>query len=429
MKIRLGIKASSKGARYVIYTLIYNMFSYILVYTIGFPRTMLYIGDMLTIITFIFALMKQKKKVTIPDVVLIMFLCMILNLFSSILNNENVLLIVWGIRNSWRYFIYFYSCYVFLKIEDIDYIMSIIWKIYYISIPLVTIERFFVSYPPTTIIGDMIGGIFWNYPGCNLPFNAILCVCIADICWEFFNNKINILKFALVCVAGLYMSALAELKVFIVEFIFIVLVLAILQKVNWKKIIVLVIGSLIFSQAISFFVAINGSGSYDYSAIFSVQGFMDYLTRDSGYNGDGDLNRLTGVSIIAQSIFKNDLIHILFGLGLGNAEYTNFFTSVFYNQYSRLNYQWFHMIWMFIETGIIGVIAYLSIFIKSLIEAFKVKSSDKYVAISKILILIMFILFVYNISLRSESAGYLLFTILSIPYIYKRNERRKEDYK
>lgn len=97
---------------------------------------------------------------TIPDVVLIMFLCMILNLFSSILNNENVLLIVWGIRNSWRYFIYFYSCYVFLKIEDIDYIMSIIWKIYYISIPLVTIERFFVSYPPTTIIGDMIGGIF-----------------------------------------------------------------------------------------------------------------------------------------------------------------------------------------------------------------------------------------------------------------------------
>lgn len=87
------------------------------------------------------------------------------------------------------------------------------------------------------------------------------------------------------------------------------------------------------------------------------------------------------------------------------------------------------MIWMFIETGIIGVIAYLSIFIKSLIEAFKVKSSDKYVAISKILILIMFILFVYNISLRSESAGYLLFTILSIPYIYKRNERRKEDYK
>lgn len=62
MKIRLGIKASSKGARYVIYTLIYNMFSYILVYTIGFPRTMLYIGDMLTIITFIFALMKQKRR-------------------------------------------------------------------------------------------------------------------------------------------------------------------------------------------------------------------------------------------------------------------------------------------------------------------------------------------------------------------------------
>lgn len=420
MNIRLGIKASSKGAKWVLYTLFYNMFSYALVYTLGLPRTLLYIGDVLTIYVFFLALIKKRRDLTAPDITLIMIFCVFVNLFSSFFNGENILLIIWGLRNSCRFFIFFYACYVFLKREDIEYIISITWKLFYISIPLTTIERFLVTYPDGTIIGDMVGGIFWNYSGCNLPFNVILCICLTDICCRYFNNMVNTKRFFIVCTFALYMSALAELKVFIFEFIFIVLYLAVTQKVNYKKVIALLIGSLIFFEILSFFVNINGSGGSDYANIFSAQGFMDYLTRESGYNGNGDLNRLTGISIIANNIFKKDWLKILFGIGLGNAEYTNFFTSNFYTRYHLLNYQWFHMIWMFIETGIIGVVVYISIIIKALVNTIRIKANDRYVVIAKTMILIMFVLFIYNNSLRTESAGYLLFTILAIPYILKK---------
>ena len=57
-------------------------------------------------------------------------------------------------------------------------------------------------------------------------------------------------------------------------------------------------------------------------------GFMDYATRDSGYNGINDLNRLTGISTIATTIFNNDWIANLIGIGLGNAKYMNFLLAI-----------------------------------------------------------------------------------------------------
>ena len=425
MKIHIGIRSSSPGARWVLITLYYNMFSYILTYTLGLPRSLLYIGDLLTIWTFLYAL-KVRQKFVVPKSFLYIILFTFVGILGAIINSEPVFFVICGLRNSLRYVLFLYSCYVLLQKSDLDRVFRLLWVIFWISVPLCTIERFFVSYPSGTIVGDMVGGIFWNYSGCNLPLNVILCICLCQATIEYFASKISVFKFTVVCICALYMSATAELKVFIFEFIVIILFAAVNQKIRWNKIIVLIIGAFVFSNIVTLFVALNSSSSYDYSSIFTINGFLEYATRSSGYNGTGDLNRLTGVSTIATDIFNNDLKRILIGIGIGNAEYTNYFSSNFYLWYSYLNYQWFHMIWMFIETGLLGILLYLLFFISIFRKACRSKIKDLNMTTTKIMIVVMLILFVYNISLRSEASGYLLFLLLSIPYIYSESEKEIE---
>ena len=417
MKLHVGLKASTKGARWVLITLYYNMFSYVLVYTLGLPRFMLYLGDILTIWTFIYALHTQHK-ITIPKSFIFLFLYLFIGILGGLFNSEPFSLMVWGLRNSLRYILFFYSCYVLLKKTDLEKVFKLLWFVFWISVPLCTFERFFVNYPAGTIIGDMVGGVFWNYSGSNLPLNVILCVCLSQIVIKYFRNECSLLSFVVVSVCALYMAATAELKVFIIEFIVIIIFAAFIEKIKWNKVIILIIYAFAFSNIISLFVMLNGNSTYDYSTIFSINGFIEYATRDSGYNGTGDVNRLSGIAIIWERIFNHDLSKGLFGIGIGNAEYTNFFVLDFYSRYSTLNYQWFHMIWMFIETGLLGILFYLSFFISTLRKACKIKNYDVNISTVKIMILIMLILFVYNISLRSEASGYLLFLLLSIPYIY-----------
>ncbi|WP_026488344.1 hypothetical protein [Butyrivibrio sp. XBB1001] len=424
MKIHGGIKASSNGARWVLITLYYNMFSYVLIYTFGLPRPLLYIGDLLTIWTFFYAV-RIKQRATVPKTFICFFLYLFIGLFSGLLNSESPLLLLWGMRNNLRYILFLYACYVLIRREDLERIFKLLWIVFAVSVPLCTIERFFVDYPAGTIVGDMVGGVFWNYSGCNLPLNVILCICLTQATIGYYKNKVSIFKFLVVCISALYMAATAELKAFILEFAVIIIVAAIFEKIRWNKVIVLVLGAFAFSYIVSLFVLLNDKPSMDYYAVFSINGFLEYATRDTGYNGTGDVNRLTGITAISNSIFDNDLEKIMLGIGIGNAEYTNFFVSDFYTMYSYLNYQWFHMIWTFIEAGLLGIIFYLSFFICTFIKASKIKKIDMNISTTRIMILIMLFLFVYNISLRVEPSGYLLYLILSIPYIYVKERKEK----
>ena len=70
---------------------------------------------------------------------------------------------------------------------------------------------------------------------------------------------------------------------------------------------------------------------------------MDYYLSGNGYTNSGDLNRLTAIQELYSKFFKGDIIHTLFGFGLGNCEQSSFsfLQSAFYNQYSYLHYRWF----------------------------------------------------------------------------------------
>lgn len=422
MKIYIPkFKASSQGARLVMMVMLYYTLSYILVYTFGLPRVLLYFGDIFNVCVFMLALQKQKGKIPCFSIIGWMIIFTIIGLFSSFINKQNIGLIIWGIRNNLRFFILFYSIVTFFKMMDIDIVLRIVKLVFWLSVPLCTFEKFCISYPSGTIVGDMIGGIFWNYSGCNLSLNIVLITVITLVSSQYFKGEENLKNFILTSVAALFMAAIAELKAYLAEYVIIIVLTAVMSGISFKNIIKILLGGILFSFSISFFISFNMSGG-NYADNYTLAGFFDYATRESGYNGMGDLNRLTGLMTVNNTIFDGEWIKKLFGIGLGNAEYTNFFISDFYNQYRYLNYQWFHDIWMFIETGFIGVISYIAIFIVALIKSVTYLKKTSLGSFVSTMIVLMLILYVYNITLRAEAGGFILFMILAIPYLYKKEK-------
>lgn len=74
---------------------------------------------------------------------------------------------------------------------------------------------------------------------------------------------------------------------------------------------------------ITIFITLNDNGQ-SYADNFTIQGLLEYASRDSGYDGVGDLNRITGISRVVDEIFNNNFRLVLMGVGIGNAEFTNF---------------------------------------------------------------------------------------------------------
>lgn len=422
---KINLRASSNGAKWTLFTLAYYMFSYALVYTLNMPRALLYGGDILNLVIFILALRKKKSVIVRNPTIMWMILFSIVGISSALINMMNVGLLIWGLRNNLRFFTFFYACVTLLEMQDIKLVLDINKLLFWISLPLCTIERFFVSYSSGTIVGDMIGGIFWNFPGSNTPLNVIIVLHLLQESCNYFDKKIKNTSFIITSGAALYMAALAELKVFLFEFIIILLFTALWSRKSWKTIVKILVGVIIFYFFISYFIGFNARGS-DYASNYTLMGFMDYATRDSGYNGINDLNRLTGISTIATTIFNNDWIANLIGIGLGNAEYTNFFVSNFYRQYPNISYQWFHDIWLYIETGTFGLVTFVMIYVSAYRKARQVLKTSPLGNFVRIAILLMLVLFIYNISMRTETTGFLLYLVLAIPYIVLK-ERKIND--
>ena len=431
---RQKLKPSSHGAALIFSVIIWYIFSAVLIGFFGFPKVIVYIGDVLNIWLFVNAVYKLKSKdykVSRNMVLLFMIAFAGIALGSSIINMESPLLILWGIRQNFRYFIFYFSCLMFMHEEDIDILLKIVATLFWSSVPLCTYEALFVSYPQEAIVGDYVGGVYYGIQGVNAPLNVILLIYSIYVLLQFFDNKCNFKIMVLTLGAALYMAALAELKVFLVEIAIVVIYAMFRKGISIKSIIILILGILAMSIALNLFVQVNARGrSYYTTEYLSIEGMLQNLFRNSGYDGVGDLNRFNAIPVLINKFFKNDLSGTLFGLGLGNADYSLSFTALqssFYQEYSWLHYQWFSVSFVFIETGIIGLFFYIMIFISGFTQGRTMISKNSvYHGLYIMMVIMMVIMIVYNPALRNEQCGYILYFILAIPFAMDNSRKRSK---
>ena len=146
-----------------------------------------------------------------------------------------------------------------------------------------------------------------------------------------------------------------------------------------------------------------------------------------GYTFTNDINRLSALTI-SWNKFLNTWPQKLFGLGLGNCDYSSnfdFLTTPFYAENSDLNYTWFSSSFMMLETGMVGLGLYLYFFIRVYWSARIVQKGEQqapvHCQLARIVALLAPVLIVYNSSLRME-CGYMLYFVLAMPFMKKRSE-------
>lgn len=348
------------------------------------------------------------------------FFC--LTVVGQLLGYQSILYYLSGLNNNGRFFIFFFGCILFLKAEQRDTYRKI-WDVLFWINFLLSIYQFAVMDVKLSYEGgDILGGLFGTVPGCNAYTNVFLTVCVTMSILRYMNQQEKAWMCLAKCAAALILAAMAELKMFVLEFAAILVLAVLLTKFSRRKM-YLIIGGIVGTVAcvklmLEFFPW--------WAGWFTPEAIWETAVSSVGYTGTGDWNRLTAVPI-AWNEYLLTWPHKLFGLGLGNCDFSPIagMTSPFYEANWTSNYYLFSSGLIMLETGLLGMIAYVGFFFVVFGAANSLLRSGKgdvvYCQLTEILALMSLVLFVYNSSLRTE-VGYMLFFALALAFL-------REDHK
>lgn len=324
---------------------------------------------------------------------------------------------LWGFRNNFRFYIAFFAFAAFMVEADVKTWFKILDVLFWINIVLSVIQFLFLD-----VQGDFLGGIFGIEGASNGYTIVLFCVVIGKSLLASFSGQEKMLHTVLKSIASLLVAVMAEMKFYFIVFVLLLGMAAVFTRFSFRKLIFLMIGAVAIMWSSRLLVSL-----FEFQGTLSLEFFIDLATQES-YSSQSDVNRLSAIASLSQSVITNPLDQI-FGLGLGNCDTATFAicNTPFYQQYSHLHYTWFTAPMVFLEMGYIGLVLYSSFFLVCIWSAFremKRKEGNQLYCRLTVMIAAMCILLVfYNSSLRIESA-YMIYFVLVLPFI--RSEQKKD---
>lgn len=450
-------KIENMGKTLIVVQIIYNLFIKFFIGVLGFPYALNYVTDIFMVLAFLCAgvvFIAKKEKINFKSELLILAAFFICTIISGGLNKKfSVLLYVWAIRNTFRFFAFWLSCIVLLKKEDISYILKIVYYIFWIHVIVCTIQFFFFG-----IERDYLNGIFGITMGYNTYSNVLICIVAAYIVGMYLYKKAAIYELILTLLACGYVAGIAEIKIFMIEIILlgICAIIASLTKKNILPVALTCIASCILSIGLTLWIypefrysmedttqfaeeyVTNGSYGELYKIIDEEE--LEEIRKDDRENLlyeqkeiDGKqvyvmkhLNRVSGVKTIFKA-FLNTPGKVLFGLGMGNTQESSIgaFNSGFSDKWGGTGYMRFSHLQMLLEHGIIGVLFYglffASVFVKAVLQKLN-NQEEPLLAILIAMIICSGLLFIYDKALQVEGSGYLLFMLFAIPFVLQKEK-------
>jgi hypothetical protein len=383
-----------------------------LVSDFGVSRLTYYVGDFCIFMLLLYICwdngLAKLRQIKNMKSALVFFTCLII--LSFILNIYSPVLLIWGIRSYFRFFIFFIAVVLYLKEEDVEEILNILFIILILNVLISTYQYFALG-----LRNDYVGGTFGTEKGCNAYTNILLLVLSSYALMAFLNKRKSIFYTVMVLVFSMYIAALSELKGFYIEFAIIAAFGMIISKPNKRTISMIVVGGVILFFGARYFMK-----QYNiFENFFNLESIVYYMTDGSYSFGADKVNRLSGI-IRIQNMFLDDGLKKLFGIGLGNADYSSYFMSDVYRQYGYLRYTWFLSTFLFLELGYLGLISYILIFIATIMDLKRIhlffENKSKELILTSILIALCTIVIVfYNSSSRMDCA-YILFGALGFGF-------------
>lgn len=372
-----------------------------------------YIFDLLILLMILTCCIEYKRKVGLYKFLWPILLYLLIALFSSVLNGVSIQLFVWAFRNSFRGYFLLYISYIILHEEDIIILRRSTYTIAYINFLVCLIEMAF-GYN-----WDYLGGLF----GIEKGGNGYLTLFLAAICGfalnDYLSGEIKLSKLVLILGTSFIEAAIGEMK-FCLLLIIAIAFLALLINGGLKKIKNCIIFVII--SVLAYFGLVLLSILFEDSNMLTIDFFLHYLeVSDRGYNSIGDVNRTTFITVL-NDFFDFSPIEKLLGIGFGAAEISNLsiFQSRIGDSYADLlHYNWFQSSFVYLETGILGLVFTLLSFVYLFFVSFKCRHQSKIFKDGIILSIVAIVFVFYNCVLRN-SFGLFYYIFLSFSLIKKR---------
>ncbi len=376
------------------------------------PDVIRFLCDACLIVLFVVLLINRNiilDKYVLPFVILTAVI-FVYTLIVYLFNYQSVFYYIWGWRNNFRPFISFLAFALLIDYDDAFDWFNLLDKIYTVNFVIVLIQ-FLIGYRQ-----DYLGGIFGVQKGCNGTLLFFLSIMIAKAFLEFMRNESRMGKSIFVLASSLFISALAELKIFFIIFVFVLIISSLMTSQSWRKVL-LFLGSAIFVFGFSTVLTVLYN---EFSGFLSIESLKEALFNPN-YSTQEDIGRLTAIPMISNN-FLTTLGERLFGLGLGNTDSSGIaiFQTPFHTMYSGNHYDFYSYAILYLETGMIGLIMYLLFFVISFFTSFKLYKSktanELYCQVSMIISVLCCLFAVYNLTLRTEIA-YVMFFVLALPIV------------
>ena len=343
--------------------LIYVYFVGFFTYNFGMPVTVYYITDVLLLICLLISLSRFLKAILYKRLNLFSLLVVVLLMIctgSAVLNGFNPLLWIWSLRNWGRFFVYFYLCVALLDEKWTDRMLKMTVNVFHVNLFVIALQYIMFRGRSQDALNGLVGR---DTSGANIMLIMATTIIVSS---EYVLNKCKVMKLLLVYIEIMIMAVLSELKAILLFslaiFAFILLINSKLTKKQITRFLsILFVGIVVAVIGLRLLAKVYPQ----FADIISIRGFIGAITTEGGYGNTGYIDRLTAIKVVNRDLLKSGFLQHLFGIGMGNAEYSTSatFTSIFYNTYGPLyRYLNFCVAILYIEGGYIGFGLYVVLF-------------------------------------------------------------------
>ncbi len=397
------------------------LFSQALISLLGAPTFIVYISDLCNVIMLIRLVVSQNGRFNLPykmaPIVGAIFLFFAVGTISAIANGVGLQLLLWSYRSYGRYLIFILGVIKFWSPKMTRVVIKSFFPILLVNLVVSIIQT--VSGAHT----DTIGGVFGNVVAINAYSIFFFMIAGGYYIDSLIVKREPVWRAVIAFVSIFACVIMADLKAFFV--LFIVETFVILFQHKLKPRVFLLIGIGFVLGLIIYYVSMS---VYNSTNIFSWEYILEYLTESSYSYSDNSINRTDGIGII------NDVFHFgfgekLFGMGLGAGEYNSFFQGDVYTYYSSTHYTWFMYAWLYLETGWVGLVLFVSIFVlMAWLLLHNRRQNTSLERIGAALVATSPILLIYNAAFHSDCA-YILYLFVGIALIrYVRGKGEHEAF-
>lgn len=381
---------------------------------LSLPSFLKYSADLAWVGLFCFMVFRRninvdKKALPLLITVTVFFIyCLTLYL----LNYQSIIYFLWGMRNNFRFYVFFFAIVLYLSERDAEKCFKIFDVLFWVNAPIMLIQYFAFGYKQ-----DYLSGIFGVEIGGNAVTIIFFTIVLSRSILKYMEKKESFAFCASKCAVALFLATLAELKFFFVFFIIIMIMSAFLTAFSWRKVFIFILGAIVVSIASAVLVSLFG-----FEDFLSLEKIWESATKEH-YSSDKTVNRLSAIPSLARMIVP-DIKTRLFGMGLGNCDTSSFAicNTPFYQTYGHLRYSYFSAAFLFLEVGFIGLALYAAFFVIAFVLIRKRTKqglcNELHGKTALIMAVLSMILVVYNASLRTEW-GYIAFFVLALPFIDK----------